>query len=175
MADTRFIDVPLSGITSKDYAEELAKKVDMAKSQDFSYGDPWNYEEESQNTTNFVVMDKTGNMVTHTINSFWGSHDYVDGYGFYLNNQLGDFVVGDGYANSVEPGKSPLSSMSPTIVFDQFSSAAFPAITACMSDKIIPLPTMSEFSEFSQSNSLDKDKATIYTIFHELNKIFRAG
>ena len=120
MADTRFIDVPLAGITSKDYAEELAKKVDMAKSQDFSYGDPWNYEEESQNTTNFVVMDKTGNMValTHTINSFWGSHDYVDGYGFYLNNQLGDFVVGDGYANSVEPGKSPLSSMSPTIVFD---------------------------------------------------------
>lgn len=119
MADTRFVDVPLAGITNKDYAAELAKKIDMTKSQDFNYGNPWNYEEESQNTTNFVVTDKAGNMValTHTINSFWGSHDYVEGYGFYLNNQLGDFVVGNGYANSVQPGKSPLSSMSPTIVF----------------------------------------------------------
>ena len=119
MGDTRFMDVPIDGITSKEYAAELAKNVDMTKAQEYTYGNPWNYEEESQNTTSFCVADKAGNMVaiTHTINSFWGCEEYVDGYGFFLNNQLGDFVVGSGYSNSVEPGKCPLSSMSPTVVF----------------------------------------------------------
>lgn len=120
MGDTRFIDVPIDGIISKDYAKELASKVDMTKAQDFTYGNPWDYENESQNTTSFSVADKAGNMVTitHTINSMWGSQVYVDGYGFFMNNQLGDFVVGSGYSNSVEPGKCPLSSMSPTVVLD---------------------------------------------------------
>ena len=120
MADTRFVKVPLEGLQSKEYAAELAKKVDMTKAQTFEAGNPADYEKESQNTTNFVVADKAGNMValTHTINGFWGSLDYVNGYGFFLNNQLDDFVVGSGYSNSLEPGKAPLSSMSPTIVFD---------------------------------------------------------
>lgn len=120
MGDTRFVDVPIDGIINKDYAKTLAAKVDMTKSQDFSYGNPWDYETESQNTTSFSVADKAGNMVTitHTINGVWGSHVYVDGYGFFMNNQLGDFVVGSGYSNSVQPGKCPLSSMSPTVVLD---------------------------------------------------------
>lgn len=120
MGDTRYIDVPIDGITSPEYAKELAAKVDMTKSQDFTYGDPWNYETEDQNTTSFSVADKAGNMVsiTHTLNWYWGSRVYVDGYGFFMNDQLGDFVVGTGYANSVEPGKCPLSSMSPTVVLD---------------------------------------------------------
>ena len=120
MGDTRFVDVPIDGIISKEYAKELAAKVDMTQAQDFSYGNPWNYETESQNTTSFSVADKAGNMVTitHTINAMWGSQVYVDGYGFFMNNQLGDFVVGSGFSNSVEPGKCPLSSMSPTVVLD---------------------------------------------------------
>ena len=120
MGDTRFVDVPIDGIISKEYAKTLANKVDMTKSQDFSYGNPWDYETESQNTTSFSVADKAGNMVTitHTINGVWGSRVYVDDYGFFMNNQLGDFVVGSGYSNSVQPGKCPLSSMSPTVVLD---------------------------------------------------------
>lgn len=120
MGDTRFVDVPIDGIISKEYAKTLAAKVDMTKSQDFTYGNPWDYETESQNTTSFSVADKAGNMVsiTHTINGVWGSRVYVDDYGFFMNNQLGDFVVGSGYSNSVEPGKCPLSSMSPTVVLD---------------------------------------------------------
>ena len=120
MGDTRFVDVPIDGIISKEYAKTLADKVDMTKTQDFSYGNPWDYETESQNTTSFSVADKAGNMVsiTHTINGVWGSRVYVDDYGFFMNNQLGDFVVGSGFSNSVEPGKCPLSSMSPTVVLD---------------------------------------------------------
>ena len=120
MGDTRFVDVPISGIINKDYAKTLAEKVDMTQAQDFSYGNPWEYETESQNTTSFSVADKAGNMVTitHTINYIWGSRVYVDGYGFFMNDQLGDFVVGSGYSNSLEPDKAPLSSMSPTVVLD---------------------------------------------------------
>ncbi len=119
MGDTRFIEVPLKGIMDKEYAADLAKHGDMTKAHDFTFGDPKVYMTESQNTTNFVVADKAGNMValTHTINSVWGSQIYVKG-GYFLNNQLGDFVVGNGYANSLEPGKAPLSSMSPTVVLD---------------------------------------------------------
>ena len=120
MADTRFVDVPLDGLMSKEYAQERVKALDMTKPQIYTYGNAWDYETESQNTTNFVVADKAGNMValTHTINGFWGSHDYVQGCGFFLNNQLDDFVQGTGYSNSLEPGKCPMSSMSPTVVFD---------------------------------------------------------
>ena len=118
--DTRFVDVPVAGITSKDYAKTLAEQFDPAKAQDYSHGNPWEYNTESQNTTSFSVADKAGNMVTitHTINYIWGSRVYVDGYGFFMNDQLGDFVVGTGYSNSLEPGKCPLSSMSPTVVID---------------------------------------------------------
>lgn len=118
--DTRFVDVPVDGITSKDYAKTLADQLDMTKAQNYSHGNPWEYNTESQNTTSFSVADKAGNMVsiTHTINYIWGSRVYVDGYGFFMNDQLGDFVVGTGYSNSLEPGKCPLSSMSPTVVID---------------------------------------------------------
>lgn len=120
MADTRFVDVPIAGLTSKEYAETLAAKVDMTKTQDFSYGNPREHILGNKNTTSFSVADKDGNMctITHTINDWWGSSVYVNGYGFFMNDQLDDFDAGIGFANSLEPGKAPLSSMSPTVVFD---------------------------------------------------------
>jgi len=119
--DTRFVDVPTSGITSADYAKTLAAQFDPSVAQNFSHGNPWEYDtSESKETTSFSVADKDGNMVsiTHTLNYSWGSRVYVDGYGFFMNNQLDDFVAGSGFANSLEPNKSPLSSMSPTVVID---------------------------------------------------------
>lgn len=119
--DTRFVDVPTAGITNPDYAKTLAAQFDPTKAQSYSHGNPWEYNEgESKETTSFSVADKDGNMVsiTHTLNYGWGSRVYVDGFGFFMNNQLDDFVVGNGYANSLEPGKAPLSSMSPTVVID---------------------------------------------------------
>lgn len=119
MADTAFVKVPLKGLTDKEYAKELYKKIDMVKpAETVEAGDPWKYE--SGSTTSFSVMDKHGNMVTVTksINYFFGSGVTVPGTGIIMNNHMDDFVLKPGSVNSIEPGKRPLSSMSPTLVLD---------------------------------------------------------
>ena len=119
MGDTAFVKVPLKGLTSKEYAKELVKKIDLTKpGSDITYGDPSKYE--SGSTTHFSIMDKEGNMVavTQTINYFFGSGVTVPGTGIVMNNEMDDFVPQKDKKNSIEPGKRPLSSMSPTLVLD---------------------------------------------------------
>ncbi len=119
MGDTDFVKVPLAGLTSKDYAKEQAARIDLNASMNPPQaGDPYKYE--SGSTTHFSVMDKEGNMVavTKTINYFFGSGVVIPGWGFIMNDEMDDFVATPGSVNSVEPGKRPLSSMSPTLVLD---------------------------------------------------------
>jgi gamma-glutamyltranspeptidase / glutathione hydrolase len=82
-------------------------------------------------TTHFCVVDSLGNAVsvTATVNTPFGSGVIVPGTGFFLNNEMDDFVTWPGHANyfglvgnkanEIEPGKRPLSSMSPTIVLKE--------------------------------------------------------
>lgn len=116
MGDPKYVDVPMTGLLSKEYAKELAGQIDMEKSQQFAFGNPYNYEHED--TLHFSVADKAGNMVsiTKTINGGFGTGIVPAGTGFLLNNEMGDFDAGAGKANSVAGGKKPLSSMSPTII-----------------------------------------------------------
>ncbi len=130
MGDPDFVKVPLDGIVSKAYAAKLREGIDLThatKSADVSAGKPPSAE--GDQTTHFSVMDKFGNAVsnTYTLNNAFGSGFSVDGAGFLLNNEMDDFsakpgvangygLVGDG-ANAIAPGKRPLSSMAPTIVF----------------------------------------------------------
>lgn len=119
MADTDFVKVPLAGLTSKEYAKTLAAKIDVAKPMaSATAGDPSKYE--SGSTTSLAVMDREGNMVsiTKTINYFFGSGVVVPGTGIIMNDEMDDFVPTPGSVNSVEPGKRPLSSISPTLVLD---------------------------------------------------------
>ncbi len=129
LGDEDFVQVPLNGITSKKYASELAKGIDIeeaAASRTIAPGEPQPYE--SDETTHFSIVDRYGNAVsnTYTINFSYGSGIVVDGAGFLLNNEMDDFsskpgapnaygLIG-GEANKVEPNKRMLSSMSPTIV-----------------------------------------------------------
>jgi len=129
LGDTDYVDVPLKGLTSKLYAEELRQNIKQDKARpagDIRPGQPASYE--SPETTHFSVVDKWGNAVsnTYTINFSYGSGITVQGAGFLLNNEMDDFsakpgvpnaygLIG-GEANKVEPGKRMLSSMSPTIV-----------------------------------------------------------
>ncbi|WP_100640382.1 gamma-glutamyltransferase [Marinobacter salexigens] len=129
LGDTDYIDVPLKGLTSKSYAEELREGIKPGKARPASevrHGQPASYE--SPETTHFSVVDKWGNAVsnTYTINFSYGSGITVQGAGFLLNNEMDDFsakpgvpnaygLIG-GAANKIEPGKRMLSSMSPTIV-----------------------------------------------------------
>lgn len=129
LGDDDFVEIPLKGLLSKKYAEELRKQIDPAKataSSTIAPGKPQPYE--SNETTHFSIVDQYGNAVsnTYTINFSYGSGIVVEGAGFLLNNEMDDFsakpgvpnaygLVG-GEANKVEPNKRMLSSMSPTIV-----------------------------------------------------------
>lgn len=117
MGDSDFIDVPLKGLTSKEYARDQFARIDMESVLDLpASGDPWTVE--SGSTTHFSVVDRAGNMVayTKTINHFFASGITTPGTGIVLNDQMDDFDKRPGNANSIAGGKRPLSSMSPTLL-----------------------------------------------------------
>ena len=130
LGDMDFVDVPVNALTSKDYAKQLLKGIsqDLATpSKKILPGNPFPYE--SPDTTHFSVMDSEGNTVsnTYTLNFSFGSGITIPGTGILLNNEMDDFSSKPGVpnafgllgaeANSIEPQKRPLSSMTPTIVF----------------------------------------------------------
>ncbi len=119
MADEAFADVPLEGLANKEYAKERAALIDLSKAQQPTFGDPTLHE--GSNTTHYSVADAEGNAVavTKTINYYFGSGVMVDGYGFMMNNEMDDFSTSADSVNKVEPGKKPLSSMSPTVVLKE--------------------------------------------------------
>jgi gamma-glutamyltranspeptidase/glutathione hydrolase len=132
VGDTDFVNVPLNGLLSKDYAKTRAALIGPhAASTPVAAGDPWpfngsatsssyaaNGTSADQHTNHLVVADRWGNVVsyTNTIEQIAGSGILLPNRGFLLNNELTDFNFPTGTANSVEPGKRPRSSMSPTIV-----------------------------------------------------------
>lgn len=120
MGDTEYVDVPLEGLMSKEYAKKLAAKISPDVSMENAMpDDPWMFEHED--TTHFSVADKDGNIVavTFTVNFVFGSKVVVPGYGFVMNDEMDDFVVGPDHPNSIAGGKTPLSSMTPTIVLKE--------------------------------------------------------
>jgi len=116
MGDPNFVKVPLKGLLSKDYARELAARVDLIKAQKPAPGDPWKHE--STSTTHFSIADKEGNLVavTRTINHFFGSCVVPQDTGFLLNDEMEDFTLDPDSKNAVAGGKVPLSCMSPTFI-----------------------------------------------------------
>jgi gamma-glutamyltranspeptidase/glutathione hydrolase len=120
MADSDFVPVPLARLTSKAHALELAARIASGPP-----GAPGASRHESGSTTHLSVMDRAGNMValTQTLNDFFGCGVSIAGTGVTLNDDMDDFEPGPGAPNSVEPGKRPLSSMSPTLVLDPLGRA----------------------------------------------------
>lgn len=129
LGDSDFVDVPVAGLTSRDYAQALRERIDPLRAtpaESIRPGDPWGYE--SPDTTHFSVVDAEGNAVsnTYTINFSYGSGILVEGAGFLLNNEMDDFAAKpgepnayglvQGEANAIEGNKRPLSSMTPTLV-----------------------------------------------------------
>ncbi len=129
LGDPDFVQIPLDKLLSKEYAKELASEIDTfyatPSSRIIRSVSPTS---EGVHTTHYSVVDKWGNVVavTTTINSYFGSMVAVDGAGFFLNNEMDDFSAKPGApnqfgllgskANSIQPGKRMLSSMTPTIV-----------------------------------------------------------
>lgn len=130
LGDPDFVPVP-KGLISPEYAETLVEKIDPKQAADeVSRGLPPNADTLlfDRHTTHIATADNQGNWVaiTTTLNTSFGSKVVVPGTGVLLNNQMDDFAAQPGVpnafglvgaeANSIAPGKRPLSSMSPTIV-----------------------------------------------------------
>ena len=138
MADTDFVKVPIAGLISKKYADELRKGISMdAVGSKIPAGNPLPFVG-SGGTSHLSVVDKQGNIValTQTINFFFGSGVLVPGTGIMLNDEMDDFNPQPGTSNSVEPKKRPLSSMTPTIMLKNgkpFLSVGSPGATRIIS------------------------------------------
>ena len=132
LGDPAFTKVP-RGLADKDYGQSLAAKIDVAKATLVKdHGTPPRADEHvfEKHTTHFSAADAAGNWVacTSTINTSYGSKVVVPGMGVVLNNEMDDFAAEAGApnafglvgaeANLPAPGKRPLSSMSPTLVFE---------------------------------------------------------
>ena len=130
LGDAAFVRVPTEELTSTEYADSVAARIDSFKATPSSeiYPDLINPPREGTHTTHYSVVDGEGNAVsvTTTLNSWFGSMVAVDSAGFLLNNEMDDFsakagvpnqfgAIGGG-ANSIRAGKRMLSSMTPTIV-----------------------------------------------------------
>jgi gamma-glutamyltranspeptidase/glutathione hydrolase len=139
LADPEFVDAPVTGLLSKDYAATRRRSLDRrAAAGVVPPGDPYAFQSdpsvplrpaqparakaqlgaEPAHTTHLTVADAAGNVVayTFTIEDWGGSGILVPDYGFLLNNELTDFNFSAPHPNAPEAGKRPRSSMTPTIV-----------------------------------------------------------
>ncbi len=129
LGDPDFVKIPLETLISSKYNQGRMQNFDWKKatsSASVSRGVIPGFE--SDQTTHYSIVDQFGNAVsvTNTLNLGYGSKVYVDGAGFFLNNEMDDLSVKPGApnafgllgaeANAIEPGKRMLSSMTPTIV-----------------------------------------------------------
>lgn len=132
LGDTDFVKVPVKELTSKEYAQKAVLSFNLTSgtpANDISFGTF--HDTESNETTQFTIADKYGNVVsiTYTLNFSYGSGIMVSGTGMLLNNQMDDFTAKPGapnaygligsVANMIEPQKRMLSSMTPTIVLKE--------------------------------------------------------
>ena len=128
LGDPAFVHNPIDQLLSQSHADKLRASIlpDKATPSSEIKGDVGPVE--GTNTTHYSIVDKHGNAVavTYTINYLFGVGQIAGDTGFFLNNEMDDFTskpgvpnsfgLVQGKANQIEPGKRPLSSMSPTIV-----------------------------------------------------------
>lgn len=129
LGDPDFVTVPVQKLIDERYIRQRMKTFDPAKatpSAQIKNGSIAGYE--PTETTHISIVDPAGNAVavTTTINDWFGSRVVVAGSGFFLNDEMDDFSmkpgvpnlygVTGGKANEIQPGKTMLSSMTPTIV-----------------------------------------------------------
>ncbi|HXV30668.1 MAG TPA: gamma-glutamyltransferase [Sinorhizobium sp.] len=127
LGDPDFVDNPVSALTDKAYAKEIRGKIDSFRAGVSEALMPAGFAE-SKETTHYSIIDDEGNAVavTYTLNGSFGAGIVAPGTGILLNNEMDDFTAKpgapnlyglvQGEANAIAPGKTPLSSMSPTII-----------------------------------------------------------
>ena len=131
MGDPEFYDVPIQKIISKKRANTLAKEINLASVTPPGDLNPDSLFYEGENTTHYSIVDKHGNAVsnTYTLGYSFGSGVTIPGTGILMDNQMNNFAYKYGEegiidrsaseGNKFEPGKRPMSTMTPVIVFDE--------------------------------------------------------
>ena len=131
VGDPDYYDVPTEGLISKGRAKLLAKNISFDKASKASSIQKYNHIEESKDTTHYSVIDRNGNAVsnTYTLGYSFGSGVTIPGTGILMNNQMRNFAYkyGDKTStsrasspgNRFEPGKRPMSTMHPVMVFNK--------------------------------------------------------
>jgi gamma-glutamyltranspeptidase/glutathione hydrolase len=127
LGDPDFIDNPVSRMLDDAYAAEIRARIDPYRAGESAGMEPFGGKESTE-TTHYSIVDDAGNAVavTYTLNGSFGAGVVAPGTGVLLNNEMDDFTskpgapnlygLVQGEANAIAPRKTPLSSMSPTIV-----------------------------------------------------------
>ena len=131
VGDPDYFDVPISDLLSKNRIAELFKTIDSNKSSSVDQIKAFKPRIEGKDTTHFSIIDKDGNAVsnTYTLGLSFGSGVTIPDTGILMNSQMNNFAYRYGDKNVIgrvaspgnrfEPGKKPMSTMSPTIIFDK--------------------------------------------------------
>ena len=143
VADPDYINVPLAGMLSAEYAEERAAGIDLQRAAgNAAAGDPWRYQverrpavpagvgrrgprSEQEDTTCFVVADRAGNAVCQlqSIQSGWGSSLVAGKTGVLLNNRMTYWHLDPNHVDCLQPGKRVRHTMNPVMAFRRSQSA----------------------------------------------------
>lgn len=133
LGDPDFVEVPVRQLVSGEYAQQRRGEITLDRARRASEVKPMDAETlerlpESDDTSHLTVVDgdRTAVTLTFTVNGGFGAGVVAQGTGILLNNEMDDFAIAPGIpnlfglvggeANAIAPGKTPLSSMTPTIV-----------------------------------------------------------
>ena len=131
VGDPQYFDVPVSRLLSSKRIKELRNSINSNKASKIEEVIPYKPRINSKDTTHYSIVDKYGNAVsnTYTLGLSFGSGVTIPGTGILMNSQMNNFAYRYGDKNDIsrgaspgnrfEPGKKPMSTMAPTIIFDE--------------------------------------------------------
>ena len=131
VGDPDFYNVPVDKLLSKQRTKELVKSIKYNKASKASSIKPLSVINESRDTTHYSIIDSEGNAVsnTYTLGASFGSGVTIPGTGILMNNQMNNLMYRDGNVavegrrvspgNRFKPGKRPMSTMAPVMIFNQ--------------------------------------------------------
>ena len=148
VGDPLFYEVPVDQLLSNKRIKELASSINFKKASKVSEVKPIEIINESRDTTHYSVIDSDGNAVsnTYTLGASFGSGVTIPGTGILMNNQMNNLVYKSGDVskmgrrvspgNKFQPGKRPMSTMAPVMVFNENNELAL--ITGSPGGSYIP-------------------------------------
>ena len=131
VGDPLYYDVPTSELLSEKRTKELVKSISLKRSTKTSMIKPINILNESRDTTHYSIIDSYGNAVsnTYTLGASFGSGVTIPGTGVLMNNQMNNLMYRSGDVekegrgvspgNRFKPGKRPMSTMAPVMIFNK--------------------------------------------------------